>query len=224
MGNEYWNFTIWCGFASYPGPFFRWWGGPTLCRRYNQHILSPANKTSSKSFTSSHYSKSNYGLNNPRSKTSIVEKNPRKEIFWLRWFAFVLQHINHCWLFNAKSCLYIYINYMIWFGLVLWHVNHCWLFNAKSCLYIYINYMIWFAFVLQHINHCWLFNAKSCLYIYINYMIWIWFGLVLWHVNHCWLFNAKSCLYIYIKDMICKHILEIHAIKGSNSSISNNSI
>ena len=29
---------------------------------------------------------------------------------------------------------------MIWFGLVLWHINHCWLFNAKSSLYIYIKY------------------------------------------------------------------------------------
>ena len=24
------------------------------------------------------------------------------------------------------------------FVLVLWHINHCWLFDAKSCLYIYI--------------------------------------------------------------------------------------
>ena len=27
---------------------------------------------------------------------------------------------------------------MIWFGWVLWHINHCRLFNAKSSLYIYI--------------------------------------------------------------------------------------
>ena len=31
---------------------------------------------------------------------------------------------------------------MIWFGWVLWHINHCRLFNAKSSLYIYIEYMI----------------------------------------------------------------------------------
>ena len=31
---------------------------------------------------------------------------------------------------------------MIWFGLVLWHINNCRLSNAKSSLYIYINYMI----------------------------------------------------------------------------------
>ena len=35
---------------------------------------------------------------------------------------------------------------MIWFGWVLWHINRCWLFNAKSFLYIYIKY-IWFGLV-----------------------------------------------------------------------------
>ena len=30
---------------------------------------------------------------------------------------------------------------MVWFGLVLWHINYCWLFNAKSCFYIYIKYI-----------------------------------------------------------------------------------
>ena len=29
---------------------------------------------------------------------------------------------------------------MIWFGWVLWHINHCWVFNTKSSLYIYIRY------------------------------------------------------------------------------------
>ena len=32
------------------------------------------------------------------------------------------------------------------FGWVLWHINHCKLFNAKSSLYIYIRY-IWFALI-----------------------------------------------------------------------------
>ena len=31
---------------------------------------------------------------------------------------------------------------MIWFGWVLCHINHCWLFNAKSYFYIYIRYII----------------------------------------------------------------------------------
>ena len=37
---------------------------------------------------------------------------------------------------------------MIWFGWVLWHINHCRLFNAKSSVYIYIKYigfgLVWF--------------------------------------------------------------------------------
>ena len=35
---------------------------------------------------------------------------------------------------------------MIWFGKVLWHINHCGLFNAKSCSYIYIKH-IWSGLV-----------------------------------------------------------------------------
>ena len=114
----------------------------------------------------------------------------------VQWFGFILSHINHCRLFNAKSFLYIYIKYM-GFGLVLvlWHINHCILF-AKSFLYIYIKY-IWFGLVLVlwHINDCSLFNVKSFLYIYIG------FGLVLWHINHCWLYNDKYFIYIHILNI-----------------------
>ena len=35
---------------------------------------------------------------------------------------------------NLKS-LQCHKIYMILFGWVLWHINHCRLFNAKSCLY-----------------------------------------------------------------------------------------
>ena len=31
---------------------------------------------------------------------------------------------------------------MVWFRLVLLHINRCWLFNAKSCFYIYIKYKL----------------------------------------------------------------------------------
>ena len=31
--------------------------------------------------------------------------------------------------------------FFVYFGLVLWHINHCWLFNAKSFLYMYIKYI-----------------------------------------------------------------------------------
>ena len=59
------------------------------------------------------------------------------------WFGWVLWHINHCRLFNAKYSLYIYIYILniydlVRLGLVLWYINHCRLFNAKSSLYIYI--------------------------------------------------------------------------------------
>ena len=30
---------------------------------------------------------------------------------------------------------------LVWLGWVLWHINHCRLFNAKSSLYIYIEYI-----------------------------------------------------------------------------------
>ena len=41
-----------------------------------------------------------------------------------------------------------YLLYKIWFGWVLWHISRCRLFNAKSCLYIYIEYkdLIWSGF------------------------------------------------------------------------------
>ena len=37
----------------------------------------------------------------------------------------------------------------VWFGWVLWHINHCWLFNAKSSFYIYIRYkcLVWLGFM-----------------------------------------------------------------------------
>ena len=41
---------------------------------------------------------------------------------------------------------YIFNIYMIWFGWVLWHINHCRLFNAKSSLCICIKYT-WFGLV-----------------------------------------------------------------------------
>ena len=31
-----------------------------------------------------------------------------------------------------------YREVLIWFALVLWDIKHCWLFNAKSYFYIYI--------------------------------------------------------------------------------------
>ena len=35
---------------------------------------------------------------------------------------------------------------LVWLGWILWHINHCRLFNAKSSLYVYIRH-IWFCLV-----------------------------------------------------------------------------
>ena len=109
----------------------------------------------------------------------------------------VLWHINHYRLFNAKSCLYIYIEY-IWFGLVgFYDISTILGYLMPNPLYTYILNiydLVWFGLVLWGINYCRLFYAKSCLYIYM-----IWLGWVLWHINHFRLFNAKSCLHIYIE-------------------------
>ena len=88
---------------------------------------------------------------------------------------------------------------MIWLGWVLWHINHCRLFNAKSSLYIYIRY-IWFCLVgFYGISTIVGYLMPNPLYTYILDIYDLIFGWVLWHINHCRLFNAKSSLYIYIK-------------------------
>ena len=61
------------------------------------------------------------------------------------------------------------IYYLVGLGWVLWHINHCRLFNAKSYLYIYILNIYDFV-LLGFINHSGLFNAKSSLYIFIKYI------------------------------------------------------
>ena len=115
------------------------------------------------------------------------------------WFGWVLWHINHCRLFNAKSSLYIYIKY-IWFGLVgFYGISTIVGYLMPNPLYsIYIKY-IWFGWVLWHINHCRLFNAKSSLYIYIKY---IWFGLVgFYGISTIVGYLMPNPLYTYISNI-----------------------
>ena len=70
--------------------------------------------------------------------------------------------------------------YMIWFGWVLWHINHCRLFNAKSSLYIHIYiyrmYMIcWVGF--YGISTIVGYLVPKPLYTYIlNIMDLVWLG------------------------------------------------
>ena len=130
------------------------------------------------------------------------------------WFGWVLWHINHCRLFNAKSSLYIYIKYiydLVWLGFMTYQplqVIQC----QVLFIHIYLIYMICkhiqlikflneLKLIHLHTVKCLQFNLKSiiCLHTYQIYMIW--FCWALWHINHCRLFNAKSSLYIYIKNI-----------------------
>ena len=47
---------------------------------------------------------------------------------------------------NPLSTYILNTYHLVWLGWVLWHINHCRLFNAKSSFYIYIKY-IWFDLV-----------------------------------------------------------------------------
>ena len=66
------------------------------------------------------------------------------DIYDLVWFYGISTIV--CYLMPNPLYTYILDIYMFWFGWVLWHINHCRLFNAKSSLYIYIRY-IWFGLV-----------------------------------------------------------------------------
>ena len=72
-----------------------------------------------------------------------------------------------------------YIKYKIWFGRVLWHINHCRLFDAKSCFYIFIKY-IWFSFVWFYgISIIVGYLVPNPVFTYIlNIYDLVWFGLV----------------------------------------------
>ena len=141
------------------------------------------------------------------------------------WFGWVLWHINHCRLFNAKSSVYIYIKY-IWFGLVGFYgistivgylmPNPLYTYisniydlvglafmayqplevNAKSSLCIYIKYVLFGLVGFYGISTIVGYLMPNPLHTYIKYMIW--FGWVLWHIKNFRLFNTESSLYIYI--------------------------
>ena len=74
-------------------------------------------------------------------KAGNLFNDPRiSNIYDLVGLGWVLRHINHCRLSNAKSSLYIYISniyqiYMIWFDWVLWHIKHCWLYIKYIHIY-----------------------------------------------------------------------------------------
>ena len=101
------------------------------------------------------------------------------------------KHISKIIRYNSRQ-------HFPWFGWVLWHINHGRLFNAKSSLYICIKY-IWFGLVGFYGKSTLEGYLKQNIFINIHYIYMIWFGWFLWHIYHCRLFKTKSFLYIYIK-------------------------
>ena len=89
---------------------------------------------------------------------------------------------------------------MICYGWVLWHINHCRLFNAKSSLCLYIRYMGFGLVGFNGISTLVGYLITNLLHTYIS-NIWDLVSLGWWHINHCRLFNVRFSLYIYIKYM-----------------------
>ena len=91
---------------------------------------------------------------------------------WLvGWLCFMTDQSFYSKLFNAKSCLYIYINICGW--LVVFYDRSVILnYLMPNPVYTYILIYV-VGCVLLQISHSKLFNAKSCLYIYINICGWL---------------------------------------------------
>ena len=122
-------------------------------------------------------------------------------IYDLIWLGWVLRHIKHCRLSNAKSSLYIYIRY-IWFGLVWFYgISTIVVYLMPNPLYtyrlnIYDLVLVGFYGISTIVGYL----MPNPLYIDIlNIYDLIWLGWVLRHIKLCRLSNAKSSLYIYIK-------------------------
>ena len=106
----------------------------------------------------------------------------------------VLWHIGHCWLFNTKSSLYIYIEY-IEFGLAVWHINHCRLFKRNPVYTFILN--IYFLVLFCFMAHQPLLFIEC--YIFLVQNKYIWFGLVWFYWKWTIVDNLKlSPVYTYI--------------------------
>ena len=87
---------------------------------------------------------------------------------------------------------------MIWFGWVLWHINHYRLFNAKSSLYIYIKYIGSDLVGFYSISTIVGYSMPNPLYIYI-YIKYIGFGLVgFYGISTIIGYSMLNPLYAYI--------------------------
>ena len=86
------------------------------------------------------YTGHNWGpWNNPTEYGKIID------IRSIKTFQTILLLVQFEFLSSLEATLLVG-NCLSGFDYVLWHINHCRLFNAKSYLYIYIKY-IWFGLV-----------------------------------------------------------------------------
>ena len=60
---------------------------------------------------------------------------------WVSWHLLLISVYTYICIYIYIKYTYIYLIYMIGFSWVLWHINHCRLFNAKFSLYINIEYI-----------------------------------------------------------------------------------
>ena len=96
----------------------------------------------------------------------------------------------------------IYKICMIWFGWVLWHINHCRLFNAKSSLYKYIKYIVFGLVGFYGISTIVGYLITNPIYIYIYIYIYIWFGLVgFYGISTIVGYSMPNPLYTYILNL-----------------------
>ena len=114
--------------------------------------------------------------------------------------SFVLWHINHCRLFQARFYLSIYIK-CIWIGFVLFYgISTLKGYLISNPLYSHIsNIYDLLSFSLWYINHCRLFNAKSSLCIY--WICMIWFG---------WVYDIPTTVGYLMPNSLYTYILNIY--------------
>ena len=72
------------------------------------------------------------------------------------WFGLVFRHINHCWSFNTKPGLFIYIRYL-WFIIMSTKLNGCKYFYVSLGIQLNILYLFtvrWSNSSIQTIQFC----------------------------------------------------------------------
>ena len=73
----------------------------------------------------------------PAPKKTYNNNNKKNNIVFLRFYTiigYLMPNLFYTYIFDIYDLV----------GLGLWHINYCWLFNAKSYLYIYVVHSITF--------------------------------------------------------------------------------